>query len=127
MIRITRSGEEKSVMEKFFDTQFLNLPFDREIMTNAMSIYPLFNFCKSVGNKGQVAIVDTLNMSYLKRYQQGLLLITLDHNDYPKEFFCRLGVGAIDLETDIIAWGIYQFNERGFQDMIQRFQNKKTR
>lgn len=121
LIRICKKTTEKDKLEKFLKDRFWELPFDLEINNSAKVLFPLYNFCKLIKNNKQVSVVDVLNIAFLKKYSENLLLITLDHNDYPLEILSRIYVGAIDLGNEIKTWGIYKFNKDGFEKLNKYF------
>lgn len=123
-IRIARTKTENQEISRFLQDKFFNLPTDPKIYEYAKIIYPLYNFCGDIKNKKQVSVADAINVCYLKKHGNNLLLFTLDNNDYPLEILDRIDVGAIDLEKQVITWGIYQFNHFKF-DKLLTFYNSK--
>lgn len=111
-IRIARNKDEKEKVEYFLKTKFFELPdSEGKVLGIAKDLYPLYSFCGSIANKGQVSTVDAINAAFLKKFNKNLYLITLDNNDYPLEFLDRIHVGAIDIGKKILTWGIYGFNK----------------
>jgi len=120
-IRISKNKKEKESIASFLDEYFFNLPITPDIYQKAKELYPLYNHCKLVRNKNQISITDLINVAFLKKYSDNLLFITLDHSDYPLEILHRKTIGSLDLETEIITWGIYCFKEEGFSKLKKSF------
>ncbi|MBU1131943.1 hypothetical protein KKC32_01665 [Patescibacteria group bacterium] len=86
-------------------------------------LYPLLNHLPL--NKNQISVVDIISVAYLKKFNNNLLFLTLDNNDYP--LLDRVAVGAIDLKGDslkdkgILTWGMYQFNEAKINGLQNNF------
>jgi len=121
-IRIAKNKQELEKIKDFL-ADFALLPLTKDIWTISNDIYPLYNLCKIVRNSNQISIPDVLNISFIQKYQTNLYLLTLDHGDYPSEVAKRIVTGTIDVETNIITWAIYSFNQAGF-DQIKRIYNK---
>lgn len=121
-VRSAIGKAEKDKFDKFLNEEFLTIPVDSVIYKMADELYPLYNYCGSIRNQRQVSVVDTISASFLKKYDDGLFLLTLDNSDYPLEILDRVKVGAIDAGKQILTWGIYRFNPVKFQEKMRRFE-----
>lgn len=120
-IRQAKNKEEKRELEKFLMARFRNISLTQDIFKIAKDTYPLFGRCKTVGNNKQISIVDAVNFAYLKKYCSNLSLITFDLKDYPIEMLARLKTGTIDLENQVLTWGIYNFSKDKFSLVEKHF------
>jgi len=120
-IRIAKSQKEKEKIENFLKKHFDIIPITNEII-ESKSVYPLYNFCNK--GKDQISVTDVLNVAFLKKYGKNLFLITFDNNDYPLKILDRPITGTIDVETQILTYGIYYFNQTKFNHILKIFNRK---
>lgn len=115
-IRIANKKEERTEIENFLGSEFRLIPCTQDVFENTKILYPLYNHCKQIRNRSQVSVVDAMNVAYLQKYSSSLYFITFDHGDYPLELVERVKTGTIDLDTDILTWAFYRFNQAGFNE-----------
>jgi hypothetical protein len=123
-LRIAKGKSEKEELSDFLHDKFFELGPDISIYDCAKELFPLYNFCKSIGNKKQASVVDIVNVCFLKKYSENLLLLTLDNYDYPLEITDRINVGVIDLKKELLTWGIYKFNNTNFTSLLNHYNEK---
>lgn len=64
----------------------------------------------------EAGMVDFSNLAYLKKYQNNILLATINHRDYPTQIVDRVHVHTIDdCDNEILNIGFYRWNEEKYQ------------
>jgi hypothetical protein len=123
-IRQGKSKQRRDDLRNFLGNNFINLPITADEIDKAKEIYPLYNFCKITKNKNQIGVVDVINVAQLIKFENNLLFITLNHDDYPLELVDRIKTGTIDVDSKIITWGIYKCNSIAYRDLVTWFETK---
>ncbi len=119
-LRIAQKQSEYKQLEEFLNKHFFLLPTTPDIYESAFQLASIYNLC-NVKNK-QISITDILNGTFLQKYSQNLLLLTLDIYDYPLGIFNRVSVGVSDIGEKIITWAIYEFNSIKYKEKFRIFQ-----
>ena len=100
----------------------ISLPARLEELTktaiNISNIYSNKNI-----NNNQIGVTDIFNSSFLEKYNNDLLLLTLDNNDYPLIIHDRINIEVIDTDKEILTLGFYRFNANKFEQAIRDFPN----
>tara|TARA_B100000378_G_C18032276_1_gene407886 strand:+ start:429 stop:1013 length:585 start_codon:yes stop_codon:yes gene_type:complete len=118
--KMPEHAEKKSKVLNAFGSE--TIPFTKELSNSAVTIANIYAN-KNINPK-QISLTDCLISSYLQKYSKsGLVLVTLDNNDYPTVLHDRIGVLTIDYpEPDrILNIGFYKFNENKFASCITDF------
>ena len=121
LLRIAGRKTLKDNINSFLSSSFINLPTSPDIHAITNDLYPLYNYCSSIKNAKQVSVVDAINVAFMKKYNSNLYFITLDNNDFPLEILDRIATGTIDMQKQILTWGIYRFNDVHYQALLNRF------
>lgn len=90
----------------------VTLPITADIVSDSIPISNIYAN-KNIQNT-QISLVDCYISSYLKKYSRDLILITLNHKDFPLVLHDRLGIYPIDTDKEIITLGFYTFNQDKF-------------
>jgi hypothetical protein len=73
------------------------------------------------------SITDSIIMAQLKKWENQMLVLTADINDFQKPFIRRFGLKAIDIGNDVITIGFHQFNNAEFSKILKRYQKYKPK
>lgn len=93
------------------------MPIDKDVLDGAIDISNIYSN-KRVDSK-QISRVDCYLSSYLKKYPASLIMVTLNHPDYPLIIHDRFFVHTIDAGKEILTIGFYGFNTSNFEKCLQ--------
>lgn len=102
--------EHRQKREEFLKSvSGVNMPFRTEqIMSDAIRIAN----CYAARKINNPSVVDCCIAAYIKQFSANLLLVTLNHKDFPLFLFDRIFIYPIDTETDIFPLAFYSFNTK---------------
>lgn len=97
----------------------VTLPVNNQILIDAITIANIYAH-KNI-HATQVSLVDCHISSYLKNYQNNLVLLTLNHKDFPLLLHDRIGIYLIDTDIEILTFGFYKFNLEKYNKALSDF------
>ncbi len=97
------------------------LPLSDDILKNARMLANIYSN-KNGSLSRQISATDCLIAAQLMKYEQSLLLATLDNDDFPLFIFDRIGIHTIDAGKEILNIGIYKFNSGKFSKCKNDFE-----
>ncbi len=98
-------------MEEVEKSQFVITAETIKLATEIANIY------SSRLKNTRIELVDCFIAGQMKKYnatKANLYLATVNHKDFPKLLFDRVGIETIDTDEDIINIGFYMFNRERF-------------
>ena len=105
-------------------TDFLNalsggvvMPIDKEVLEGAIDISNIYSN-KNVDSK-QISRVDCYLSSYLNKYSKHLVMVTLNHPDFPLLIHDRFHVHVVDTKKEVLAIGFYGFDSKRFKNLLE--------
>ena len=90
----------------------VSLPTTQDILNTAIDIANIYQN-KNIPNS-KISIVDCYISAYLQKYNQSLILLTLNNDDFPLILHDRVEIVTIDTQKDILVLGFYKFNINKF-------------
>lgn len=101
----------------------LSLPMHPTLIDDAMTIARAYAH-KRIG-KGQIHLVDCCIAAYLMHYKSTLLLLTLNHKDFPVILFDRLSVFPLDdkKSNEVFAPAFYKYNSTKWNELRRGLKN----
>jgi len=100
-----KNREKREELLKGF--KFEEMPFvAKDAKDDIIKIANAYASRKQIG----ASVVDCCIASLLKKYNQQLILATLNHKDFPTFLFDRIFIYPIDTEKDIFTLAFYRFN-----------------
>lgn len=93
------------------------MPIDKEVLEGAIDISNIYSN-KKVDSK-QISRVDCYLSSYLKKYSKNLIMVTLNHADFPLIVHDRFYVYTIDTKKEVLNIGFYSFDSDRFQILLR--------
>lgn len=97
---------KKSFIEQLSGASLPNTP---DILEEAASISNVYSN-KGVPTDG-IGPIDCYLSSFLKKYNRDLVLVTLNHKDFPLLLHKRFHIHSIDTDKEILTIGFYSFKE----------------
>lgn len=104
-------------------TDFLNalsgvvMPIAKEVLEGAIDISNIYSN-KRIDSK-QISRVDCYLSSYLNKYSKHLVMVTLNHADFPLALHDRFYVYTVDTKKEVLTIGFYSFDSGRFKTLIQ--------
>ena len=122
-LRFAASPEEKQSFEEFISPHFL-LPPVPEISSDAELIGNFYNW-ELKNNKielGDLFLAATMK-KFNEKQSENLYLATMNHKDFPRILFKRIGHETIDIETsEFKNIGIYAFDLKNYKLICEKYQ-----
>ncbi|MFA6458546.1 MAG: type II toxin-antitoxin system VapC family toxin [Patescibacteria group bacterium] len=119
-----RGANRKSTKEEIekalniFRTEDFSMPISKDIYLDAITLSQLYTH-KGIPLK-QISFLDCVIGATLKKYENKLLLATMDLNDFPLSIFDRVDIFTFD-DGEVSVVGIYKFNCEKFEKVLANF------
>jgi predicted nucleic acid-binding protein len=97
---------------------YVTLPITPDIKEDAINIA---NVYANKNIKDSISLADCYISSFLKKHDNDLVFITLNHKDFPLLIHNRLHVHSIDAEKEILTPAFYQFDLEKYKQCINIF------
>lgn len=109
-LRDSNHQREAKTKKEFLEElcEYVSLPIQKQVFEDAVILSSIYAARKCHG----VDFVDLITSALLKSFthENGLVLMTANHKDFPLIVHDRIDVLALDLEKEVIAIGFYRVN-----------------
>lgn len=97
------------------------LPINDDLVDIAVEIARVYAHQKDIASN-KISIVDCCVAAYMRKYQNKLFLLTMNHRDFPLVLFDRIQPFALDANDNVLAPAIYKFNEAKWKSCFDNYQ-----
>ena len=118
IFRTSFQSELREAKRAYLDSwNCMRLPMGQALFADAVAFG---NYYASI--KIAPSLADCFIAAFLKQHHKDLFLITRNHKDFPPPLFIREESFLIERPRDILAFGVYRFDETR-QDLLIKYQS----